>query len=71
MKPDLDPQVEQARAFVAVAFMLAGSLEVACRLAQPIDPQLYRLLSDAWARALEVMAAERTRWSTLRRSDAA
>jgi hypothetical protein len=71
MKPDLDPQAEQARAFAAVAFMLAGSLEVACRLAQPIDSQLYRLVSDAWARALEVMTAERTRWNALHRSDAA
>jgi hypothetical protein len=58
-------EVEQARAFTAVASMVAWNLEVACRMAKPIDEGLFRLLSAAWARATEVMVEQRARWQEL------
>jgi hypothetical protein len=62
-----DSNEEQARAFAAVASMIAWNLEVACRLAKPIDPALHRLLSDAYARALQVMTEQRASWRDLRK----
>ena len=56
---------EQARAYAAVAAMVAWTLEVACRMARPIDAELHRLLSEAWARALQVMTEQRTLWRRL------
>ena len=61
-----DEREEEARAYAAVAFMCAGSLEVMARMLKQVDPALYRLVSDAWARALEVMAEQRARWRDLR-----
>ena len=65
--PDPDPHEEQARAFAAVAAMIAWTLEVACRMSRPIDAELHRLLTEAYARALQVMTEQRAAWRRLQK----
>lgn len=55
----LDPERERLRVHAAVAFMVAGALEVQTRLARELDPELHKLLSAAHGQALHVMARER------------
>jgi len=63
----VEAREEQARAYSAAATMIGWSLEVACRLSRPIDGELHRLLSEAWARALQVMTEQRAAWQALRK----
>lgn len=64
----LDQDYEAVRVKVAVAFMLAGALEVQTRLSRELDPDLHKLLSAAHGHALHVMARDRAKLREARRA---